>query len=362
MISFKQHSTSADLFTRVGAALNAIGTEYNYQVAPAMAKGKPGKNVKTMREYRMQLIDKKNDTSTKFIAHLKSELESSESVENVRFNQISPNSSKFPSYTFEIEGKIFDIVVARGANKGENFEVQTVKNLGSYFQTRNDKDFAKLINLMNEANPEFASVEIKNVKQRTGSTKKEGVPIEKLGAIIGDIILTDTSGNDWFISLKDVNGNTFSSYSGAASLFEVSSGALMFNSEGAKFLKSFGVDLNKVQAGFDERRKYKGTRAVFPTPKANQAELKKIFEKAWGMNYFYVRRKASADGWKVFWLDRDYLDELTEGIVVDEVSYPSLKSKQISIKCHSRKQKYLIEIRNSKAGEYPNDIKFKVIP
>lgn len=362
MLSFKQFSTSTDLFTRVGAALNAIGAEYNYQVAPAMAKGKPGKNVKTMREYRMQLIDKKNDTSTKFIAHLKGELESSDVAANVRFNQISPNSSKFPSYTFEIEGKIFDVVVARGANKGENFEVQTVKNLGSYFQTRNDKDFAKLIDLMNEANPEFASVEIKNVKQRTGSTKKEGVPIEKLGAIIGDIVLTDTSGKDWFISLKDVNGNTFSSYSGASSLFEVSSGALMFNSEGANFLKAFGVDLNKVQAGFDERRKYKGKRPVFPTPKANQTELKKIFERAWGMNYFYVRRKASADGWKVFWLDRDYLDELTSGIVIDEISYPSPKSKQISIKCHARKQKYLIEIRNSKAGEYPNDIKFKVIP
>jgi hypothetical protein len=362
MLSFKQHSTSDDLYTRVGAALNALGKEYNYQVAPAMAKGKPGKNVKTMREYRMQLIDKKNDTSAKFISHLKTELESSDIAANVRFNQISPNSSKFPSYSFEIEGKMFDVVVARGANKGENFEVQTVTNLGSYFKSRNDKDFGKLVNLMNDANPEFASIEIKAVKQRTGSTKKEGVPIERLGAIIGDIVLTDTSNNDWFISLKDVNGNTFSSYSGAASLFEVSSGALMGNSDGAKFLQAFGVDLNKVQEGFDERRNYKGFRAKWPIPKANQAELKKIFERAWGMNYFYVRRKATAEGWKVFWLDREYLDELTSGIVIDEVSYPSKKSKQISIKCHSRKQKYLIEIRNSKAGEYPNDIKFKVIP
>ena len=362
MLSFKQHSTTDDLYTRVGAALNALGKEYNYQVAPAMTKGKPGKNVKAMREYRMQLIDKKNDTSAKLIPHLKSELESSDVATNVRFNQISPNSSKFPSYSFEIEGKIFDVVIARGANKGENFEVQTVKNLGSYFKSRNDKDFAKLIDLMNEANPEFASVEIKDVRQRTGSTKKEGVPIEKLGAIIGDIVLTDTSGKEWFISLKDVNGNTFSSYSGAASLFEVSSGALMGKSDGAKFLQAFGVDLNKVQEGFDERRGYKGSRTKWPTPKADQTELKKIFERAWGMNYFYVRRKASAEGWKVFWLDREYLDELASGIVVDEVSYPSKKTKQISIKCHSRKQKYLIEIRNSKAGEYPNDIKFKVIP
>lgn len=361
MLTFKQFSSSTDdIYAKIGTALNAIGKDVNYQVAPAMIKGKPGKNVKAMREYRMQLVDKKNDTSQSLISHLKSELGSSDSVSRLQFNPVSPNSSKFPSYSFEVEGKMIDVVIARGANKGENFEVQTVKNLGDYFHTRNDKDFARLVQQMNEANPEFASVEITKVKQRTGSTKKEGVAIEKLGAIIGDIVLTDSTGHEWFISLKDVNGNTFSSYSGASSLFDVSSGALMFNSEGAKFLKSFGVDLNKVQEGFDERRGYKGFRTKFPTPKANQAELKKIFERAWGMNYFYVRRQPS--GWKVFWLDRKKLDSLTNAIKVTSIKYPNKGSKQISIFAEANGQKYLIEIRNSKAGEYPNDIKFKVIP
>lgn len=363
MLTFKQFSSSSDdLYTKVAAALNALVKDHNYQVAPTAPKGKPGKNIRTMREYRLQLIDKKNDTSDRLVPYLKSQLEDSDTVSKLKYNPVSPNSSKFPSYSFEIEGKQFDVVIARGANKGENFELQTVNNLGSYFKTRSDKDFARLVELMNDANPAFASVEIAKVKQRTGSTKKEGVPIEKLGAIIGDIVLTDTTGHDWFISLKDVNGNTFSSYSGAASLFEVSSGALMGNSQGAKFLQAFGVDLNKVQAGFDERRNYKGMRAKWATPKANQAELKKIFERAWGMNYFYVRRTNTGDKWKVFWLDRQYLDDLSSNIVVDEIVYPSKKTKQISIKCHSKKQKYLIEIRNSKAGEYPNDIKFKVIP
>lgn len=360
MLSFKQHSSTEDIYARVGAALNALGKEYNYQVAPAMAKGKPGKNVKTMREYRMQLIDKKNDTSAKLIPYLKTSLEGSDVATNVKFNQISPNSSKFPSYSFEIEGKLFDVVIARGANKGENFEVQTVKNLGNYFHTRNDKDFATLVNQLNEANPEFASVEIVKVKQRTGSTKKEGVAIEKLGEVIGDIVLTDASGKDWFISLKDVNGNTFSSYSGAGSLFD-RNGTLQPNSAGADFLRAFGVDLNKVQAGFDERRKDSlPNRPKLKVESADPRELKKIFERAWGMNYFYVRRQSS--GWKVFWLDRKKLDALSSNISVTSIKYPSVKSKQISIFAESRGQKYLIEVRNSKAGEYPNDIKFKVIP
>jgi hypothetical protein len=116
--------------------------------------------------------------------------------------------------------------------------------------------YADVIKQLNESNKDFAAVEIKSVTQRKGSTKKEGVPIEKLGAIIGDIVLTDTTNNNWFVSLKDVNGDTFSSYSGAASLFNAQ-GELQPKSAGAEFLNAFGVDLNQIQAGFDLRNNKK---------------------------------------------------------------------------------------------------------
>ena len=350
-----------DLFTNVGNYLDSISQNKNFQVNTLKKRGQPGKNIKSMREYRMQLINKNNDTSKEYIDFLKRQLQQNKQIDYLEYNKISPNSSKFSSFSFKINNQNFDIVIAKGANRGENFEKQTVTDLSSYFGvSKSDRKFAKLIELMNAENQEFAAAEIIDVKQRTGSTRKEGVPIEKLGAVIGDIVLVDATNKEWFVSLKDVNGDNFSSYSGASSLFEVSSGALMFNSEGANFLKAFGVDLNKVQAGFDERRKYGGFRPKFPTSNANQTELKKIFERAWGMNYFYVRKTNDSNMWKVFWLDRKYLDLLTNNIVVDEIIYPSKKTKQITIKCHNKKQKYLIEIRNSKSGEYPNDIKFKV--
>ena len=172
-------------------------------------------------------------------------------------------------------------------------------------------------------------------------------------------MLTDTTGHDWFISLKDVNGNTFSSYSGAATIFD-KDGKLQPNSPGADFLRAFGVDLNLVQAGFDQRRGGSEIREKYKVTPPNKSELKKIFERAWGMNYFYVRRQSA--GWKVFWLDNKKLDSLTNEIKVTSIKYPSKTSKQISIFAETRIQKYLIEIRNSKAGEYPNDIKIKVIP
>jgi hypothetical protein len=348
-----------DTFAQVADILNSLSNSKNYQVAPRMPKGKPGKNLKSSREYRLQFINKLNDTSSAFIPYLETELKKVGGIREVKFNTISPNSSKFPSYSFKFDGKLFDIVIARGANKGENFETQTVTNLGKFFLGSSDKTLSELIELMNKENKDFAGVEIVSVKQRTGSTKKEGVPIERLGEIIGDIVLVDSMQNQWFISLKDKNGNTFSSYSGAATIFDAN-GTLQPKSIGAEFLRSFGVDLNKVQAGFDERKNKNIIRNKLPITKENKAELKKIFERAWGMNYFYVRKMTS--GWKVFWLDRKKLDELTSNIRVTEIKYPSKKSKQISIKCEIGKQKYLVEIRNSKAGEYPNDIKFKVIP
>lgn len=345
-------------FKKLGAWLDSLLKSYNYQVAPLAPNGKPGKNKKSMREYRLQLINKGNDTSDRLIAAMPAILKSQDNVQGVVFNKVSPNSSKFPSFSFTLLGQEVDLVVGRGANRGENFETQTVADLAGAFSTnKTSGDFANLISQLNSSNPEFAGVEIVNVRQRTGSTKKEGVPIEKLGAIIGDIVLTDASNNEWFISLKDVNGNTFSSYSGAASLFNAA-GDIQPNSQGAEFLSAFGVDLNKVQEGFDIRNNKTVVRKKLPIPKPNTSAIKAIFERAWGMNYFYVKKQPG--GWKVFWIDRNKLNKLSSNIRVTDIKYPSKTSKQISIFCENSESKYLIELRNSKAGEYPNDTKIKV--
>ena len=124
--------------------------------------------------------------------------------------------------------------------------------------------------------------------------------------------------------------------------------------------KAFGVDLNLVQQGFDERRGYKGLRDSIPVKPFNNRNLIPIFERAWGMNYFYVKKERM--GWQVFWIDRKKLKQLTNGLRVTQIRYPSVKSKQISILLENKYKKYIVEVRNSKAGEYPNDTKFRVRP
>lgn len=346
-----------EYFEQFGTDINELVRPRNFQIAPRYPKGQPGKNVKTMREFRLQLVNQNTDTTNDLVPYLKEQLRFTSGIENITYNDISPNSSKFPSFSFSIDGYDIDLVIARGANRGERFEVRTVNNLKDYFNTRQDKEFGKLIKQMNDAYPAFGDAEIVNVKQRTGATKKEGVPIEKLGAIIGDIVLEDATGHEWFISLKDINGLTFSSYSGAASLFDTD-GNLQPDSAGADFLRAFGVNLNLVQAGFDERRNYKGARVPIKQSTFRSSDLIPIFERAWGMNYMYVKRERT--GWQVFWIDRAKLKQLTDNITVTQIRYPSKSSKQITILAENKYKRYTIEIRNSKAGEYPNDTKFKV--
>lgn len=353
-------ATSTDQYKQIAAAINNVVGPYNYHVAPKLPAGGSPRAGGYAREFRLQLINTQRDTSDELIKNVVKIFKNVKGdIKDVKFNSLSPNSSKFPSVEFVTNKLKIDIVIARGANKGENFEKATVGNMAKAFGRNSNKDpeMVKLIQLLNESNKEFAKVEIADVKQRTGATKKEGVPIEQLGAIIGDIVLTDRSNRKWFVSLKDVNGFTFSSYSGAASLFN-SEGDIQPNSEGAKFVEAFGADLNQIQSGFDQRNNKTVVRKALPVKTANTSELKKIFERAWGMNYFYVKKESM--GWKVFWLDRKKLDSFVNNINVTAIRYPTEKSKQITMECAAGPNKYLVEVRNSKAGEYPNDIKIKV--
>ncbi len=345
-------------YKEFGSKLNDLLKPFNYMVAATAPGGRPGKGDRSMREYRLQLVNKSNNTSQKLISGI-ADLVKNDIVgsTNIKFNDISPNSSKFSSCSFEFAGQKYDLVIAQGANRGEKFEGKVVTDLKKYFfNGLTDKAYRDLIDKMNAAYPDFASVEIAKVEQRTGSTTKTGVPVERLGEIIGDIVLTDTSGKKWYISLKDINGATVSALPGAGSLFN-NQGDLQPNSEGANLLRKFGVDLNKVQEGFDQRNRYKKIRAKIPTTKPDTNKLKEVFKTVWGMNYFYVRKTSAS--WEVFWIDNSKLEKLSS-VRVTNIRYPSTSTKSITIELDSPAKKYLVEIRNSKGGEYPNDIKVRV--
>ena len=57
-------------FKTLGDWLNQVLKPHNYQVAPLAPAGKPGKILRSSREYRLQLINKQQDTSDNLIKKL----------------------------------------------------------------------------------------------------------------------------------------------------------------------------------------------------------------------------------------------------------------------------------------------------
>lgn len=362
MLAAVKKPDARTLINEVSKLLDAISKKHNFQVAPAHKSGEPSKKIPGVRVFRMQLINSGKDTSEVFKSVIVKEIKSQDGVSKVTFHDLSPNSGKYSSVSFTYSGAKFDTVITKGANAGETFEKKTITDMERFFKKGGkgvNASYKLLYEKLSSANPAFAKNEITSVTQRTGSTKKEGIATADLGAIIGDIVVKDYGKNTWYISLKDVNGNTFSSYSGAASLFDAT-GTIQPDSAGAKFLNSFGADLNKIQAGFDERNKIKRKREPIKVNPPDTSEMKAIFERAWGMNYFYVRKVGATD-WKVFWMNRAKLNKLIDNMTVTNIRYPNTGSKQITIQCSTPYADYAIELRNSKKGEYPNDTKFKVI-
>ena len=346
------------LFKSIADMLDQESAQYNFKIAPTLPVGRPYPSGRPGREYRMQLINPTNDTTELFKKKLVEILKTYSNVDNVRFNSVSLHSTKFPSVSFTIDDFPYDVLITRGVNKGETFEQQVVNDLKQYFMRNQiNEQYATLMNKMMKVNPEFREGEIVRVVERQGSTWKENVAIEQLGEIIGDIVLIDSNNRKWYLSLKDSNGDTFSSYGGASTLFS-KYGQLDASSIGADLLRYFGADLNQVQKGYDKRNGKKVVRPQHDKSVANANRIKGLFERAWGMNCFYIKRVNN--DWKVLWIDRKRLDHLSSGINVTDIKYPSASSKQITIFCRNSYADYIVEFRNSKGGEFPNTVQFKV--
>lgn len=260
---------------------------------------------------------------------------------------------KFPSYTFKLDDVPHEVAICQ-RNRGHSFESKVADALVASVSRPPRGEVGELVEQLEESHSDFRWADVQYISRGKSNAAKAGLPVEEMASAVGDIVLHADS--NWFLSVKDIDGNTFSSYAGAASLFE--NGTLNPESKGVSFLTAFGVDLNRVQAGYDARNGLSCHRPTHYASAANSSILQRIFERAWGVNYFYARKKPL--GWLTFWLGYDKLKLLTSNIVVEKISYPSETCKSITIEAGNHHQRYIVEVRNSKGGEYPNDIKFKV--
>jgi len=275
---------------------------------------------------------------------------------NIRYLDKAEPVSKFPGYQFSLHNAMH-LVLFCDHSRGEWFERAMFDALTDSLNNNPCGEFQDLVRSWETANPAFNWDRIQSFSKGKSNGRKGCLTYEEIGAVLSDYKLYG-SDRSWGVSLKENTGKTISSHYGAASLFDPE-GTLCPNSKGAAFLISFGVDLNQVQAGFDLRNGITKPRPNLYTQSiTDSAILKPIFRRAWGVNYFYTRKKPF--GWNTFWVDEAKQEELSSGIIVHRIRYPDETNKSILIEAGNQKKRYIIEMRNSAKGEYPNDIKFKV--
>src|SRR6056300_1344262 len=110
-------------YKQFGEDLNKLVLTQGFKVEDTKPAGRNSRYYPNQREFRLQLINPERDTREDLITFLDTQLKYTSGISNIKFNPISPNSSKFSSYSFTIDGFGIDVVISRGSNKGENYEL-----------------------------------------------------------------------------------------------------------------------------------------------------------------------------------------------------------------------------------------------
>lgn len=285
-------------------------------------------------------------------------------VKSIKSFEKSPNSSKFPSVGFKVDGRPYDIVIANGSNAGEKYENALLNGLISHHLDGITDEYLEELEIqMEELDPTFHSSEVKHIKKREGGTRRGNIEPGEIGPIIADIVFVMNDGTKRYISLKNQKGDTFANLGGVRKCLN-NDFKLDETSEIGKLLIDIGFDPKKIQEGFkayvsQKPVKFK-TRLQLEKNVGIDSLLYKFLLKSWGWNYFYVRELTP--GFKV----KLVTEKLVRGVLLNdlkikEIFYPNENSKQIKVIFGNDLVEYYLEIRNVRGDIKPTDAKVKII-
>ena len=205
----------------------------------------------------------------------------------------------------------------------------------------------------------------KNLRRALTPTPKN------VGDIIADIILkvkTPKGIKVYPISIKDPAGSTFGNF-GIAGSFELDDNGIVqiFPHPSDRFLFAMGINKRHMQKGL---QKYIDKGIVPPQgtlnsdivefPKFKTSLLRRFLMAGYGYGYWYAREWANSE-WEI--IDLRTIKKLKKYIGVPSVkfiSYPG-DTKQAHCMIHtSTGHKYNVDIRNSKGGDIPKEIKIRI--
>lgn len=283
-------------------------------------------------------------------------------IGSVAVNTRSVNSSKFSSVSFSVKGKNFDIVVARGANKGEAFEKELLKKMQTLLLDSNqpiDDQAISAFAALAGVDTELSLNNIESIMPRTGRTNRSGnITPSEAGAIIADIIVQVKNGTKKYISVKNSSGSTVANF-GIAKAFSEDFSINTASPEYLGWIEPFKLDVDKIQKGLLAARDksnvdFSDTEIVNEVV-AVDSPVYKLIEKMWGADYIYLREQNN--GFKALNITKQYLDDfMLKDLTVTEIRYPYKARKQISIFLSSATSRFKIEIRNTSGGLRPSQI------
>jgi hypothetical protein len=284
---------------------------------------------------------------------------------DVIINKRSVNSGKYSSVSFSHDNKQFDIVVARGSNKGESFEKELLEKMQALLIEQYDPLAVSAFEALKEVDPTIQLTNISSIIARTGKTKRSSSNItpSEAGAIIADIVINTKDGAKKFISVKNSSGATVANF-GISKAFNDDLTVNELSEEYTGWLAPFGLDAAKINEGLIAARDkldvtfVSAEKVCQPVPV--DSPVYRIMEKMWGADYIYLREQNN--GFKALNITKEYIDEyMLKDLVITEIAYPYKDRKQISVYLESATTKFKIEVRNTSGGLRPMQINMKVM-
>ncbi len=253
-------------------------------------------------------------------------------------------SSKFLTY-WTTTG--VPVVVGGGENKGQKFERELA-------QQGLDSSEAKTL---------VAAIGVKDVVSFSQGSTNARRPLTMsptyVGDKIADIIIDTKDGQKVYVSLKDPNGSTLGNFGIVGSFVAAEDGTVVARKHNSdNVLSALGVDKSRIVDGLNNKL---AAEQVDDAPVYDVSAVKGIIESGYGYGYWYARK--TSKGWYVVDLTTsDKLADYVGDVRVDRVKYPGANSKQCSVWLStSTGKRFKVEIRNTKGGLIPGEIKFKVL-
>lgn len=285
-------------------------------------------------------------------------------------------STRYNTYVLKLPNRrLLKFVYGKGRNNGQRFEDKVASEFNGALFGESPSPFVSKLCIKLGIKPEdLASVEHKG----KSFSKRPLHPVPRnVAAEIADVIISTNENATFYLSIKNERGDTFGNTGYTGGFSEVCT-------EDGKFVRfkpvnhpldgfvgtALGVNKALLADGLTAYmlKAPQHTNSQVVELDANFTLLENYIKASYGFGYHYVRNVTATGVTDMQVIDLTTLERLSDvvGAVVSvEGQYPFYqtkyqKSKQMTVKVVTTNNVYLIEIRNTKSGINPTEIKFRI--